>query len=85
MVTIEYCLEAGLLWWLSKLARRWIAEADKIVCVSRRQVQIISDLAPELEEKIEVVYNLLPTELVSKNLEKDLHDRPTFLYVGGSR
>jgi len=29
----NYCMAVNLLWWLLKLARRWIAQADKILCV----------------------------------------------------
>lgn len=83
MKGLKHCLASALLWWLPKLARRWIAEADKIICVSRRQSEIIAEMAPELEEKIEVVYNPLPPELLNAKIEKELDETPTFLYVGG--
>jgi glycosyltransferase involved in cell wall biosynthesis len=73
----------NLLWWLPRLARRWIAQADKIICVSRRQAEIISDLAPELKNKVEVVYNPIPPELASIEPSKNLEDTPTILYTGG--
>jgi len=34
--------------------------ADAVICVSKRQVQIISKLAPELRDKITVIYNPPP-------------------------
>jgi glycosyltransferase involved in cell wall biosynthesis len=80
---VEYCAEAALLWWLPRVASKWIAQADKVVCVSKRQAGIISDLVPELRSKIEVVYNPLPPELVNASLEKSPSDIPTFLYIGG--
>jgi glycosyltransferase involved in cell wall biosynthesis len=68
---------------LSKLARKWVSQADKVICVSRRQAEIIADQAPELRNKIEVVYNPLPPETINAEPRKDLDDTPTFLYVGG--
>ena len=38
---------------------------------------------PELRDKIEVVYNLLPSEVINAEPRKELDDTPTFLYVGG--
>jgi glycosyltransferase involved in cell wall biosynthesis len=74
---------ANLLWWMPKLARKWISQADKVICVSRRQAEIIADQAPELRDKIEIVYNPLPPEVINAKLRKELDDTPTFLYVGG--
>jgi len=80
---VNYCLGSSLLWWLPKLARKWITQADKVVCVSKRQARIIMDLIPELEDKIEVIYNPLPPELVNRGVHKSLEVIPTFLYIGG--
>lgn len=80
---LKYCVAISLFWWLPKLARRWISQADKIICVSKRQAEIISDQAPELRNKIEVVYNPLPQELLSGEPSKELSETPTFLYVSG--
>jgi glycosyltransferase involved in cell wall biosynthesis len=83
MKSYKHCIGASLLWWLPKLARKWISQADKIICVSRRQAEIIADQAPEFRDKIEVVYNPLPPEIINVELRKELDDTPTFLYVGG--
>ena len=64
-------------------SKKWISKADKVVCVSRRQAEIIADQAPELRDKIEVVYNPLPPEIINAEPRKELDDTPTFLYVGG--
>jgi glycosyltransferase involved in cell wall biosynthesis len=64
-------------------SKKWISIADKIVCVSRRQAEIIADQAPELRDKIEVVYNPLPPEIINAEPRKELDDTPTLLYVGG--
>jgi len=82
---VKYCLGASILWWLPKLVRGWITLADRIVCVSRRQAEIIIDLVPELKDKIEVVYNPIPPKLASYNSVKAPSNTPTFLYVGGDR
>jgi len=83
MKGLKHCLGVNLLWWLPRLARRWISQANKVICVSRRQAEIITSQAPELKSKIEVIYNPLPSELVNTEPEKDLDNVPTFLYVGG--
>jgi hypothetical protein len=48
---VKYCLGATSLWWLPKLARKRISQADRVTCVSRRQNEIITDQAPELKDK----------------------------------
>ena len=80
---VSYCVGATILWWLPKLARKWVSQADKIICVSKRQAEIIADQAPELRSKIEVVYNPLLPEIINTEPRKELDDTPTFLYVGG--
>ena len=83
MKSFKHCAGVSLLWWLPKLARKWVSQADKIICVSKRQAEIIADQAPELRDKIEVVYNLLPPEIINVEPRKELDNTPTFLYVGG--
>jgi len=78
-----YCIGAHLFWWMPKLAKKWILQADKVVCVSKRQAEIITDRIPELRDRVEVVYNPLPSELVVNELKKELDNTPTFLYVNG--
>lgn len=79
----KYCMGVSLLWWLPRLVRRWISMADKIICVSKRQAEIVSDQVPELGSKMEVVYNPLPQELLRAEPCKELGETPTFLYLGG--
>ena len=80
---LKYCVGVSAFWRLPRLARRWVSQADKIICVSKRQAEIISDQAPELRDKIEVVYNQLPPEITNIESRKELNETPTFLYVGG--
>lgn len=80
---LKYCVGVSLLWWLPKLARNWISQADKVVCVSRRQANIILDQMPELRSKIKVMYNPPPPELINREQAKNLSEVPTFLYLGG--
>jgi len=61
------------------LNRVWMSEVDTIICVSRRQAEIISKMAPELANKIRVLYNPLPE--ISPVEEKFEH--PVFAYSGG--
>jgi len=83
MKSLRHCAGVSLLWWLPKLARKWVSQADKIICVSRRQAEIIANQAPELRDKIEVMYNPLPPEIINAEPRKELDDTPTFLYIGG--
>ena len=80
---LKHCLGVGSLWWLPRLAKEWILQADKVVCVSRRQAEIVADQIPELKDKMVVVYNPLPPELINNEPRKELDNTPTFLYVGG--
>jgi len=64
---------------MNRLCRLWLRDADTMICVSRRQAEIISRLAPELAGKLRVIYNPLPNIPLIK---KSLGD-PTFLYLGG--
>jgi glycosyltransferase involved in cell wall biosynthesis len=84
MRNAKHCISAGLLWWLPVLIRKWVSQADKIICVSKRQADIITDLAPELASKIEVAYNPLPPEFINNSINKKIDDIPTFLYTGGN-
>jgi len=65
------------------LNRRQIAEADKLICVSFRQAEIVIKSNLHLINKVEVVYNPVPPELLSYEPRKELDNTPTFLYVGG--
>jgi len=81
MKDFEHCATAALTaWWTPRLAMRWISMADAIICVSKRQAQIISELVPELKDKIKVVYNPPPKV---PSIAKKPSEKPTFLYVGG--
>ena len=79
----KHCIGVSLLWWLPMLIKKWVSQADKIICVSKRQTDIITDLAPELAGKVEVAYNPLPPELINANINKEIDDVPAFLYIGG--
>lgn len=64
---------------INKLCRIWLSKADTIICVSKRQAEIISSLAPELARKIVVIYNPLPNVPAIEDKLK----QPTFVYAGG--
>ena len=76
---IKRAIAGSLLVPITMLCRTWVSEADIIICVSRRQAEIISNRAPQLAHKIRVVYNPLPeTPPIEEKLEN-----PTFTYTGG--
>jgi len=64
----------------TRLARYWLGYADHLICVSDRQMQIISALAPELGGLLSRVYNPLPD--MPKGQDRS-RGEPLFLYVGG--
>jgi len=66
---------------LNRLSRLWTAEADEVICVSKRQAEIIRREASELAKKVMVIYNPLPN-IQFPNLKTV--NEPCFLYVGGS-
>ena len=80
---LKHCLGAATLWWLPTLARKWLTHADKIICVSKRHVDIITAFMPELREKIEIIYNPPQLELLMEEPKRNPDDIPSFLYVGG--
>jgi glycosyltransferase involved in cell wall biosynthesis len=68
---------------LYKRSRAWIRQADTVICVSKRQAEIVAKSAPELADKIRVAYNPILPELANLKLEKALDEVPTILYIGG--
>jgi len=76
---IKRAIAGSLLAPITTLCRAWVSKADVIICVSRKQAEIISNRAPELVPKIKVVHNPIPeTSPVKEKLEN-----PTFTYTGG--
>ncbi|MGD0329217.1 MAG: glycosyltransferase family 4 protein [Nitrososphaeria archaeon] len=66
---------------INRLSKLWIMGADKVICVSKRQGQIVGLVLPEIQNKIKVAYNPLPhIPLIEKKIEN-----PAFLYLGGDR
>ena len=66
---------------LNRLSRFWISQADTVICVSRRQAEIIAGALPELIPKLRVIYNLPPDIPYSARRTYD----STVLYLGGDK
>jgi glycosyltransferase involved in cell wall biosynthesis len=87
---VQKSLLRTLLMPLSYLAyiksKNWIAQADKIICVSHRQAELVTKNMPQLRNKVDVIYNPPPPEFVSTDLplKKRLGDEKVLLYLGGS-
>jgi len=62
------------------LNRVALLHADSVICVSRRQCEILEKHAPEVRGKAAVVYNPLPP---MPDVEKRPDEVPTVLYIGG--
>ena len=54
--------------------------ADKLICVSRRQYEILTKYIPIIRNKAVVIYNPLPPV---PDISKKLSDYPTILFSGG--
>ncbi len=78
--SIKRAIAGSLLTPIILLCRTWMREADTIICVSKRQAEIIAKSAPELAGKLKVVYNPLPDYVPL--IKKELGD-PAFMYLGG--
>ncbi len=57
--------------------------ADKIICVSKRQAEIVIKHLPSVKNKLYVAYNPLPEKL--KYVEKKLLQNPSFIYMGSGK
>jgi glycosyltransferase involved in cell wall biosynthesis len=77
--SIGRALIASFLSPLNKLSKLWISKADRVICVSKKQAEIIAQQAPELARKLKVIYNPLPQ---IRFIKKDIGN-PTLLYLGG--
>jgi glycosyltransferase involved in cell wall biosynthesis len=77
---LKYCVGVGAFWWLPRLARRWVSQADAVICVSNRQCEIIRGWMPEIKGKSVVIYNPLPN---TSPVQKELGEEKTLLYLGG--
>jgi glycosyltransferase involved in cell wall biosynthesis len=87
---VQKSLLRTLLMSLSYLAyiksKNWIAQADKIICVSHRQAELVTKNMPQLRNKVDVIYNPPPPEFANTDLplKKRLGDEKVLLYLGGS-
>jgi len=77
--SIKRAIAGSLFVPITTLCKECVSKADVVICVSRRQAEIISKMAPELANKIRVLYNPLPE--ISPVEEK--FERPVFAYSGG--
>jgi glycosyltransferase involved in cell wall biosynthesis len=66
---------------INRLARRWVSQADMIICVSNRQREIIEEKMPEVKGRTTVIYNPLPN---IPFIDKRLANEKILLYLGGS-
>jgi glycosyltransferase involved in cell wall biosynthesis len=53
---------------------------DRVICVSRRQCEILVDHVPELRGRTAVIYNPPPP---LPGIGKNLDEEPTLIYAGG--
>jgi glycosyltransferase involved in cell wall biosynthesis len=66
---------------VNRLARRWVSQADVVICASNRQREILEKAMPEIKNKLVVVYNPPPK---TPPIVKELPGEKILLYLGGS-
>ena len=74
-------LLAGFGHYIDYINRHAAILADRIICVSYRQCEIILRHIPEIKNKTEVMYNPPPP---IPTINKRANDEPTLIYVGGA-
>jgi glycosyltransferase involved in cell wall biosynthesis len=79
--SIARAMATGLLGSLNKVNILALRIADNVICVSKRQCELILKRMPWLRPKIHVVYNPPPP---IPSIEKRPSTTPTLLYGGGS-
>jgi len=79
--SIARAVAIGLLGSLNKINMLALRVADRIICVSKRQCELILRKMPWLRLKTHVIYNPPPH---TPSIEKRLSTSPTLLYGGGS-
>jgi len=73
-------LASGIGHYINKVNTLSLRFADKIICVSRRQYEILLKYIPTIRSKAVVIYNPPPP---IPNMDKRLSDYPTILFIGG--
>jgi glycosyltransferase involved in cell wall biosynthesis len=72
---------AGLGHYVNIVNRIALNYVDRVICVSRRQCEILVEHIPELRGRTTVIYNPPPP---LPGISKNLDEEPTLLYAGGS-
>jgi glycosyltransferase involved in cell wall biosynthesis len=78
--SLSKALLSGILSFTNIENRIALFYADRIICVSNRQAEILKKTVEGVGEKIRVIYNLLPN---AEETEKSPAEKPTMLYLGG--
>jgi glycosyltransferase involved in cell wall biosynthesis len=78
--SLPRALLAGLGHYANYVSRLAVMFADKIICVSQRQYEILLRYLPELREKAVVVYNSPPP---LPNIDKKVSREPILIYPSG--
>jgi glycosyltransferase involved in cell wall biosynthesis len=71
---------AGLGHYVNLVNRIALNYVDRVICVSRRQCEILVEHIPELKGRTAVIYNPPPP---LPSIGKNLDEEPTLLYAGG--
>ena len=78
--SLARALIAGIGHYVNYVNRCALKYVDRVICVSRRQCEIILKYLPELRNRAVVIYNPLPPLL---NLDKRISNEPILIYAGG--
>jgi len=71
---------AGLGHYVNTVNRIALNYVDRVICVSRRQCEILVEHIPELKGRTTVIYNPPPP---LQGIDRNLYEKPTLIYAGG--
>jgi glycosyltransferase involved in cell wall biosynthesis len=71
---------AGLGHYVNLINRIALNYVDRVICVSRRQYEILVEHIPELKGRTTVIYNPPPP---LPGIDRNLYEKPTLIYAGG--
>lgn len=77
---VHRALLSSLMTYTNRINTIALHYADNIICVSKRQAEILAERVKGVEGKIRIIYNPLPHY---KKSAKAPSDKPTMLYLGG--
>jgi len=77
--TVSRALASSICAPFNRFSRAWVREADHVICVSRKHLEIVRSALPELGGRLVHILNPIPEIPAKRKALREL----TFLYAGG--